>query len=298
MSPSCWSTLPPEPNQARPLCANDGHAFDEHEHDHAGDQHQHRAGERAEHPLGAPVATTARAERLRTRPERRRARRLGCHASRAVTTSAAPSSGRRSCAPCGDLIHLIQRRGGALRLAAGDEPEVTDAAVLARTSRCAGVHADALVGDRVQPAGEVEVDVADRVRVRARSPAARGRSRASGWRSARSRRSWPMKMFWNASCVPEAGLRTIRSIGPDALRAGHLAPAADPAGEDRLDLVLGQVRDRVGRVGRDADAVARDAVEDEAARVARAAGRARTCRASRGRARRRRCRCRSRPGGA
>ena len=27
MSPSCWSTFPPDPNQARPLCANDGHAL-------------------------------------------------------------------------------------------------------------------------------------------------------------------------------------------------------------------------------------------------------------------------------
>ena len=29
-----------------------------------------------------------------------------------------------------------------------------------------------------------------------------------------------MKMFWNASCVPEAGLRTIRSIVPDAWAPG------------------------------------------------------------------------------
>src|SRR6185295_16077940 len=27
MSPSCWSTLPPEPNQERPLCKKDGHAL-------------------------------------------------------------------------------------------------------------------------------------------------------------------------------------------------------------------------------------------------------------------------------
>ncbi len=27
MSPSCWSTLPPDPNHAKPLLENDGHAF-------------------------------------------------------------------------------------------------------------------------------------------------------------------------------------------------------------------------------------------------------------------------------
>ena len=84
---------------------------------------------------------------------------------------------------------------------------------------------------------------------------------------AATRRVWPMKMFWKASWVPEAAVRTTRSIGPACPRARHLAPAPDPAREDVLDLRLAEGRDRVGRVGDDADRVAGDFVEDDSARV-------------------------------
>ena len=47
-----------------------------------------------------------------------------------------------------------------------------------------------------------------------------------------------MKIFWNASCVPEAAVRTNMSIGPPAVAPGTCAPVADAAGEDRLDLLL------------------------------------------------------------
>ena len=51
-----WSsTLPPAPNQARPLWANDGQAADEDGDDHRQQQADDGADQRAEHPLDALV---------------------------------------------------------------------------------------------------------------------------------------------------------------------------------------------------------------------------------------------------
>ena len=78
-----------------------------------------------------------------------------------------------------------------------------------------------------------------------------------------------MKMFWNASCVPEAAVRTKRSIGPRAVAPADSLQLCDPAGEDRLDLLLAR-GSRAWLLGLrdDADRVAGDLVEDDAAGVA------------------------------
>jgi hypothetical protein len=68
----------------------------------------------------------------------------------------------------------------------------------------------------------------------------------------------PRKMFWNASCVPEAPSRSNRSIGPE-----NLAPVADRPRENALDQLLGEVRDGVLRVGDHADPVLGDLGERE-----------------------------------
>ena len=73
-----------------------------------------------------------------------------------------------------------------------------------------------------------------------------------------------MKMFWKASWVPEAAVRTTRSIGPLALAPGTWLQLRTRPEKMSWIWVWLSDGDRVRAVGDDADRVAGDFVEDDA----------------------------------
>ena len=246
----------PAPNQARPLCV----------------ERRPRLRERRRRSCTRRSASTTQASAPSISSARRSdARAAAQPASQPRLLQRDPVLADDRLRPC--ALFCTQRdellRSRRSRRAARDHPEVAHAAGTGRTWRCAGCTRRPCRARACTPVDEVERDVADRVAGRSGPPAARGRSRPSRGALASDADVEPMKIFWNASCVPEAAVRTTRSIVPRDRRAGDLAPVAHLAGEDRLDLRLREVGDRVRRVGDDADRVVGDLVEDEAARIAR-----------------------------
>src|SRR3954453_8420327 len=246
MSLSCLSTLPPEPNQCSPLCANDGHAFAN---------------------TKATIAAISSRTMDDTAPSVRSARvsDQGCRSRWSIYLVEGHPVRADDLVRLGAVLDPADELlDEALRAAACDHPEVAHAAVLAGL-RVAQVAGDALVGGRVRAGYEIQRHVADRVLVRLHGlldQAVGGLRRRAGRHGGRAHEDL-LERILRSGCR-----RAHRQVDRTAeARAWDVAPVTHLAREDRLDGVLVEVRRLVRRVGDDADGVLGDLVEEDAARI-------------------------------